>query len=56
MCTGAIRARKNPVLSSGGYEGGGAFATKAMSLPGQRRRSAKLPEVPILGATEEGAI
>jgi hypothetical protein len=60
MCTGrvmeAIRARKTAKLTSGGYEGGGSFATKAMSLPGSRRRSARLPQPPLLGITEDGAI
>lgn len=63
MCTSEIReriaARRNKgvsKLSSGGYEGGGAFATKAMALPSSRRRSARLPQVPLLGIDEDGAI
>jgi hypothetical protein len=61
MCTGQfVRMRranqKLAGLTSGGYEGGGSFVTKAMGLPSARRRSARLPQVPLLGITEEGAI
>jgi hypothetical protein len=61
MCTSEIRERMATRrglrgLSSGGYEGGGAFATKAMALPSSRRRSARLPQVPLLGIDEDGAI
>lgn len=59
MCGGlGIRQRANQRLaglSSGGYEGGGSFATKAMGLPASRRRIAQLPKVPLLGVTEDGA-
>ena len=57
MCTAAIRERRAQLkLTSGGYEGGGSFATKAMALPSARRRSARLPQVPLLGIDEDGAI
>lgn len=60
MCGGYFaRMRQNQQLSkltSGGYEGGGAFATKAMALPRSRRRIAKMPQPPLLGISEEGAI
>jgi hypothetical protein len=55
MCTAQIgermRAARNPVLSSGGYEGGGSFTSKAMTVPGARsKRISKVPLVPLLGA------
>jgi hypothetical protein len=60
MCTAQIRAArlsaKADRLSSGGYEGGGAFTTRAMTVPGSRRRNSRLPEVPLLGISEDGAI
>lgn len=60
MCT-AIRekflaARGAKQLSSGGYEGGGGFATKSMGVMAGRRRSSRLPVPPPLGITEDGAI
>lgn len=56
----AIRSKygaKNPILSSGGYSGGGVGGmsiTKAMSGAGGRRKrsSSQLPASPILGATD----
>lgn len=61
MCTSQIRDaiaqhRGGKGLSSGGYEGGGGFVTKAMGAIGSRKRSARLPVPPPLGITEDGAI
>ena len=65
MCSGKIKdalmgpgAKSLSSLSSGGYDGGGGFASKAMGagLAGSRmrKRIAKLPQVPLLGLSSLG--